>query len=586
MAYTPTSISRTKIIYKVFLIVIFATTNLSILVVSSWESNSFFGLYKWLQVIIFIILLLYFLSKISRIIGLFLSTIIYLLYLSIFIYLALFGNNPNFYFIKRITQSYSHNIILSLIYYLIILSFVALLNCLFIEKIRLKIKNKTIYLVLLIVTLVQFFIFPSASNELFISVRALFCKDNVIEYYQNEYLDLIQKSEKNRENIISQAQKINQNETPSYLDNIIILQVESLNGFLVNEKITPVFLKIAKNGILFPKFYSNSIETILAQENLLCSIPGSFESTLVASGFDKKIICWPEIMKYLGYKTFFLKSYDLGFTKTGEFMQNLHFDEIHANDLMSKDDPQYFWGFREDIFYQKAFSYIQKNKERHNFLYIEIGPTNHWPFITPLELKNSVPYKNPKNHRERIINTTFLQDKYLTIAWEDINQLFPEKNYTLLILGDHSWPAEFHQNNTFNQRMAFEENFTTSLVLIMGNEEKYKNRKINGAYSHLDLLPTFLDSFGINYPENKFSQSFWPELNGKEKLNNKFIPLIQPSDYKCPLSFINNNLKYQYNSDKEQIIFYDLEKDPGEKNGQVLNSVAGENIKIIKELLE
>jgi len=519
-------------------------------------------------------------------IGLFLSTIVYLLYLLLVAYLTSFGNNPNLYFIKRLAQSFSHNIILSLSCPLIILSFVALLNCLLIQKIKLKNKNKTIYLILLIVILGQFFIFPSANNELFTSVQALFCKDKVIEYYQNAYLKLVQGNEKSKEDIISQTQKINQNDIPLYLDNVIILQIESLNGFLVSEEITPNFLKIAKSGILFPKFYSNSIETILAQENLLCSLPGSLKSTLIANGFDKKIICWPEIMKHLGYKTFFLKSYDLSFTRTKEFMQNLHFDEIHANDIMSEDDPQYFWGFREDIFYQKAFNYIQKNKEKRNFLYIEIGPTNHWPFTTPLELKNLVPYKNPKNHREKLINTTFLQDKYLSIAWKNINELFPEKNYTLLILGDHSWPAEFHQNNTFNQRMAFGENFITSLVLIIGNEEKYKNRKINSAYSHLDILPTFLDFFQIDYPENKFSQSFLPELQNKEKLNNKFIPLIQPSDYKCPLSFINNNLKYQYNAQGKQITLYDLEKDPEEKNGQIISSIAEKNIKIIKELLE
>jgi len=515
-----------------------------------------------------------------------LSTIVYLLYLSLVIYLTLFGNNPNLYFIKRLIQGSNHNAILSLICPLIILSFVALLNCLLIQKIRLKIKNKTICLILLIVILGQFSIFPSANNELFSLTRASFHKNKVIEYYQDIYLRLVKKSEKGREDIISQVQKINQNNIPSYLDNVIILQIESLNGFLVNEKITPNFLEIAKSGILFPRFYSNSIETILGQENLLCSLPGSFNSTLVSSNLDQKILCWPEIMKYLGYKTFFLKSYDLSFAKTGEFMQNLHFDEIHADNFMSEDDPQYLWGFREDIFYQKAFDYIQKNRERHNFLYIEIGPTNHWPFATPLELKNLVPYKNPESHREKLINTTFLQDKYLTIAWKNINELFPEKNYTLLILGDHSWPAEFHQNNTFNQRMAFEENFITSLVLIMGNEEKYKNRKINGAYSHLDLLPTFLDFFQINYPKNKFSQSFWPKLQGEEGLNDKSIPLIQPSDYKCPLSFIDNNLKYQYNAQEKQITLYDLEKDPGERNGQVISSVPEENIKIIKELLK
>ena len=35
-------------------------------------------------------------------------------------------------------------------------------------------------------------------------------------------------------------------------------------------------------------------------------------------------------------------------------MNNIYFDEVHADDIMSEDDPRYLWGYREDVFYKKA----------------------------------------------------------------------------------------------------------------------------------------------------------------------------------------------------------------------------------------
>ena len=47
--------------------------------------------------------------------------------------------------------------------------------------------------------------------------------------------------------------------------------------------------------------------------------------------------------------------------------------------------------------------------QKNNFLFLEVGPTNHWPFLTPKEFVDKVPYKKPKNQEERLKNTMFLQ---------------------------------------------------------------------------------------------------------------------------------------------------------------------------------
>ena len=93
-----------------------------------------------------------------------------------------------------------------------------------------------------------------------------------------------------KNSVLAQAKTLKEKELPSHLKNIVFVQLESVNSFLVNEQITPRFLEIARKGIFFPKFYANSVQTILGQENLLCGLPTSFDSTLVKRGIDKKVV--------------------------------------------------------------------------------------------------------------------------------------------------------------------------------------------------------------------------------------------------------------------------------------------------------
>lgn len=471
-----------------------------------------------------------------------------------------------------------------------VLIFISAANAIFIHKIS-KIKNKKNFLsfagiTLTMVILPQLLNYKALNNELISFAETVYANDPVINYYQNYYADLIIKSENNKKDILAAARENKNKEKPAYLDNIIFLQLESVNGFLVNEKNTPNLIELGKKGIFFPKFYGNSVMTIKGQENILCSMPSSFYLNLVQMGSDKKVLCLPEIINELNYKTFFLKSFNLKFAQTGEFMDATGFNEVHADDIMKLKDPYYVWGWREDVFYERVFNFVKNNKNKNNFMYIEVGPTNHWPFETPEEYINEVPYKNPQNHQEKLINTTYIQDKYLTVAYEKINEIFPEKNYTVFILGDHSWPAEIHKNNVFNQRGSYEENFLTSMAIIFGGQEEKGGKIVETKYSEMDILPTIMDLFGIKYPENKFSRSFACELTGEEcEKTDKKILLIQPYSNRY-INIIEKNKKYQYDGLEKILTLFDLEKDLMEENGEIISSADPDNLKNIKKLFE
>ncbi|OGF26797.1 hypothetical protein A2331_05580 [Candidatus Falkowbacteria bacterium RIFOXYB2_FULL_34_18] len=562
--------------FYIFIFFIFLIFNCFLVAVLSVYSGSLWTeVYKWFQFAILSLVLFYVFYKLNRFFGFIFLFFINLVYLFLVSYFIVTGSHLSFAFLKMYFDHSALSLVFMYRWAVLFLVFFSLLNIFGFLAIKNKILEKihlvVVSFVFFVLIFLQIFCLGGLDSEVIGFAKSVYDQDRIIDYYQKKYNQLVNESIQDKYFVLEQARKLDKNKLPKFLDNIIVLQIESLNAFLVNEQNTPNFWKKAQEGIWFKKFYGNSVQTILGQENILCSLPTSFYLNLSDNRDVSNILCLPEFFSNLDYKTFFMKSFDLNFAQTGKLMNDLKFNEVHATDIMKEGDKTYKWGYRDDIFWERAFDYLQENKkEKYNFAYIEVGPTNHWPFSTPEELRDLAPYKNPKNHQERFINTTFLQDMFLQIALDRIDKMFPEKNYTLFILGDHSWPAEIHKGNNFNEKESFEENFLTSMAVIVGDEERYKNIGIENPYSQMDIMPSIFELFGISFEENYLAKSFMGEV-GMGKYNKHKIVLVQPFATKY-LNIIDQNFKFQYSVDKERWISFDLNTNPKEDSFNIVSA--------------
>ncbi len=536
-----------------------------ILVENAYGSkNSYVEWFKIIQFSLLVFLLISLVKGKSFLLGVLLGAFSFFFQFNLIIYFLIVQKRLDFRFLWM-NKGNLADVLAPYFLSLCLVFLISFLCSYFLAKIKLKKRSGNILVVgvLAVFLLTPIFKGDKYLSETFFFIKSAFTKDVAIDLYQLNRDELIQQSIIDKKNLSERIQNKNTKETPKYLDNIIFLQLESVNGKLSSEEITPNFYQISKQGMRFSNYYANGVQTILGQENLLCSLPSSFYGNLNFSKKDKEMLCLPEIFKQLGYRTSFFKTYNLDFANTGEFMQNIGFEEIHAEDIMQENDPQYRWGYREDFFYKRAFSHIEENfQKQKNFLFLEVGPTNHWPFITPAEYTEEVPYKNPLNQKERLENTMFLQDKQLAVAWNEIQNTFPEKNYTVVIVGDHSWPTGEHPDNEFCGSGAFEENFKTDLSIVFGDSGKGKGRVVEEIYSHMDILPSFMDLLGIEYSQNKLSNSFFQD---KIDSNKRQVLLVQPFSERF-LAFINTDFnKHLYNSKEKSWSIFDLEKDSDEK---------------------
>jgi hypothetical protein len=564
--------------YSILIILVF----FSVLLLSLFNNKVIYYLiYHLASFFIFLFFILVFFRRFHFVVNFLVAWVLSFVFLCLEVYFFTTGTKLDFFFLARGWGNITYILgpYVGFLVFLVALSVaISLILCFVVRVVFQKANIKKLtwfHGVFFICFLIIFFVYFSDRNTLFYFTKSAFQIDPVLESYESYYNQELKSIESS-----FALDSYKKKDLPEYLDNIIFLQIESLNSFLINEENTPNFLELAKEGIYFPGFYGNSVQTITGQANLLCSMPTSFGSNLAKNKNVQNLQCLPNIFNNLGYDTFFLKSYDLDFDNTGEFMQKIGFKEVHSNDLMKDNDPAYPWGYREDVFYQRSFEYLNKNiKNNNNFIYIEIGPTNHWPFNTPKDFVGEVPYSNPESHKERLINTTFIQDAYLREAWRSINDLFPKKNYTLFLVGDHSWPAEFHEGNVFNQRGAYEENFLSSMVVIFGGQEKYKNKIINTRYSLMDVYPSLSDLFELNFGFGDFRKSFIPEINGSTSADHQIL-LIQPYSEKY-INVIDKNIKYQYNSEEGVWHIYNLLKD---ETPMLYSDKEEKNLEILKNL--
>lgn len=438
------------------------------------------------------------------------------------------------------------------------------------------------FIVLLVILGISSMFPYEIANVVRLSLRRQSPVAKIYDYYFRESVNL------NKQNAVSEAV------ADTKPKNLFLIQLESLNAELVGEIYTPELISIAKeNGIMFPRFQNVSTQTIRDQASILCSILPSLGVSISNSKLlTDNLVCLPRILKQQGYKTLFFKSHDLEFSDTGEFMTKLGFDEIHGNDIMRPGDKKLKWGYREDVYYERVFEYLEKFKDQEPlFAYIATSTTNHYPFYRQMDKNyedfwSKIPRQNSNEFRDRLTNSTFLQDYFLG---EMLRNFFEEPyaaNSHLFVFSDTSWPFAIHKNNIHNEVNGWQEDFVSSLAFLpaKNNNSEYEiGKTVDQLYSQIDLLPTILEI--LNLKDLKFSgQSFFSELTGDQSTEPACLISVQPYGQSF-ISLIKFPKKWLFNLNSQNVEVFDLSKDPEEKQPESSGVVTETEINLLHECL-
>ena len=278
--------------------------------------------------------------------------------------------------------------------------------------------------------------------------------------------------------------------------NVVVILMESFAGHSVGalgstEQITPNFDRLAKQGLLFDRFFSNGTHThqgMFATMACFPNLPG-FEYLMQTPEGGHKLSGLPALLSARDYDDVYVYNGDFAWDNQSGFFGNQGMTTfIGRNDFVNPVFSDPTWGVSDQDMFDRAAEELAHNYGKKPFYALLQTLSNHTPYALPKDLPVA-----PVTGQERL-------DEHLTaMRYSDwaLGQFFekarkqPYYNETLfVIVGDHGFGN--HQQVTELDLGRFN---VPLLLIAPGIQEKF------GAVNHtvgtqVDIVPTIMGRLG------------------------------------------------------------------------------------------
>ncbi|MBF8781237.1 LTA synthase family protein [Pseudomonas fulva] len=278
--------------------------------------------------------------------------------------------------------------------------------------------------------------------------------------------------------------------------NVVVILMESFAGHSVGalgstEQITPNFDRLAKQGLLFDRFFSNGTHThqgMFATMACFPNLPG-FEYLMQTPEGGHKLSGLPALLSARDYDDVYVYNGDFAWDNQSGFFGNQGMTTfIGRNDFVNPVFSDPTWGVSDQDMFDRAAEELAHNYGKKPFYALLQTLSNHTPYALPKDLPVA-----PVTGQGRL-------DEHLTaMRYSDwaLGQFFekarkqPYYNETLfVIVGDHGFGN--HQQVTELDLGRFN---VPLLLIAPGIQEKF------GAVNHtvgtqVDIVPTIMGRLG------------------------------------------------------------------------------------------
>ena len=295
--------------------------------------------------------------------------------------------------------------------------------------------------------------------------------------------------------------------------NLIFILAESFNSIAINKEITPNLYKLFNEGFTFNNFYNPLYPVSTADGQYLSDI-SLFPSDMVHSLENCNSNYYPyslgNVFKKINYDTFSYHNYKYDYYSRDKYYSNMGFDVYKGigNGLSMEDTRSDY-----DMVKSSISEYINKDR----FLTYYLTMSGHAPYnkdnklsVKNLKLLEKYDYSDNVKY---YLSTQIELDKMIGLLFEELNKFNRLDDTVIVLIPDHVpyglTLEEMNEISNIKRDNEFEK-YRSSLVIYNQNINKYKN---NDNYcSNIDILPTLLNLFGVEYDSRLFM--------GKDILSN------------------------------------------------------------------
>ncbi len=348
---------------------------------------------------------------------------------------------------------------------------------------------------------------------------------------------------------------------------VIVLFLESWNGLLSGARrpdgraYTPVLDAHAAEALTARRFYGNSIHSSRGHFATLCSLPPMYRGKEFTDLPETRLHCLPEMLRDAGWDTlFYSATSEPDFESSQRFFLRIGFrDAIFQDPDRRGRDPE-FWGvgLQDDAFYRAFFAALDERVAKSPGTPIFAAAANashHYPFREGP--KHVADPNEPTRYRRDYVGSLAESDAWLATFFDELDKRPAMRDALVVIVGDHSFPADEHGIH-FNMVGAYEEAFrTTALVRWRGHVEP---RVLERDASQLDLAPTIVDLLALGGRAHFVGRSLVAPPDPRA-----VVPMVQPYDgvhlvaVRWPLKLVRHEAAAQEH-------LYDLSTDPREEH--------------------
>ena len=285
--------------------------------------------------------------------------------------------------------------------------------------------------------------------------------------------------------------------------NLIFIQVESLEAFLMNQKIdnqeiTPTLNKLLKSSLYFSQIH----EQVSGGNSSDTDLMANTSTHPVRSGAtffrfpDNKYNSLPMLMKKQGYYTSAFHPDGGGYWNWMPALKSMNFDKC-TDTAGFKVDEIIGYGLSDSSFLRQLKDKIIAQPQPFYSFFVTL--TSHMPFIMPEATKE---LKLPDN-----IGKTVLGDYFQSIRYTDtqldkfikgLDQAGVLNNSVLVIYGDHTGIHKYYPDKLQliepREQWWYEDNMRIPLIIYSKNLEGKEIKTIGG---QVDIFPTVAYLMGV-----------------------------------------------------------------------------------------
>lgn len=287
--------------------------------------------------------------------------------------------------------------------------------------------------------------------------------------------------------------------------NLILIMAESFNSIAVSKELTPTLYKLTNEGFVFENFYSPVILSTIGGEYQ--ELTGLYPHINILGGIWRRGTNYFEygygnIFKKYNYNTYAYHNNEYNFQSRNRYLKAIGFDNYLGcgNGLETRINCNIWPQSDSEMISSTIKDYINNETPFMTYYVTVSGHMNYnWGNAMSKKHKEKVENLDYPTDIKAYLATQIELDEALNTLIKELKKANKLDDTVIALVGDH-YPYDISLNN-INKLSTYERDNTIEINhsnFILWNNLT-KTTKIKKIGSQIDVLPTILNLFGIEY---------------------------------------------------------------------------------------